>query len=469
MNRGIFFRRTLLTLLTVSIMLFSAVVGAKIQMYTATGEDYPSAVESQDIAKQRALDKAIKKATKQAGVYLKTYSRSINSELTDDEITAITSNAWQLVGEPKFTREIINHSDDTQIIVWKATVEVNVNDSEIQSWIKRDDKDKSNIITQTREAQKVSEENDRQIEDLREKYNRATSQTEKDSIRKQMNDSDRDFLANQKLEEGLELYYARDYDGAIKFYNEALKIKPKYVEAYVSRGRVYDFGFLQHDKAIQDFNKAIELNHNCYSAYNNRGFTYYILKQYDLAITDYNKAIDIDPNNPAAYYNLSTIYKAAFKQYELAIKYINKAIELKPTAGNYAHRADIYGSAKNYDSAIADFNKAIELEPKNDNIYRSRAQFYDIYLIDYKKAEQDYTKAIELNPKNDFNYYMRGNFYKINLKNYNAAIQDYTKAIELSSKNKWYYKTRGDCYQQLGDEAKAQADFKKAKELGYNG
>ena len=121
MKHGKILRRTLLTLLTVSIFLFSTVVGAKIQMYTASGEGYCYEQESQYIAKQRAVDKAVKKVTKEAGVYLKTYSRSVNSELTNDEVTTITSNAWQLVDEPKFTREIINHSGYTQIIVCKAT------------------------------------------------------------------------------------------------------------------------------------------------------------------------------------------------------------------------------------------------------------------------------------------------------------------------------------------------------------
>lgn len=147
-------------------MLFAAVVGATVKLYTATAEDYPSEVESQDISKQRALEKAVKKAKKEAGVYLKSYSRSVNSELTDDEIIAITSNSYKIVSEPKYTREIINHSDDTQIIVWKVNVEVEVDDAEIQSRLKRDDKEKSTII-------------------------------------KQMNDADRDFLVNQKMEQGL--------------------------------------------------------------------------------------------------------------------------------------------------------------------------------------------------------------------------------------------------------------------------
>ncbi len=144
--------------------------------------------------------------------------------MTDDEVTAITSNSWKLVGEPKFTRNVKQISDETTIIVWTATVEVNVDDSDIQSWIKRDDKEKSTIITQTREAQRASEENDRKVDDLREKYNRATSQAEKYRIIKQMNDADRDFLANQKNEEGNKLYYVKVITARLNSTEKLLKL-----------------------------------------------------------------------------------------------------------------------------------------------------------------------------------------------------------------------------------------------------
>ena len=256
-----FFRRTLTALLIIAGVVTASLVGATVKMYTATGEGYAWEDEPQDIAKLRARDKAIKNATKQAGVALKTYSRSVNNELTDDEVLAITSNSWQLVGEPKYTRKIINHSGDTQIIVWTATGEVNVDDAELQSWLKRDDKDKSTIITQTREAQKSSEENERKVEDLRERYNRAMSQAERDKIRQQMNQTDRDFLANQKNEEGNKLAYAKNYNGAIKLFSEAIELKPDWSWPYNNRGIAYYY-LKQYERALRDFNKALEINPN---------------------------------------------------------------------------------------------------------------------------------------------------------------------------------------------------------------
>ena len=463
---GKIFRRTFLTLIIAIFALSAAIVGAKIQMYTATGEDYANEVESQDIAKLRARDKAIKKATKQAGVYLKTYSRSVNSELTDDEVTAITSNAWQLVGEPKYSSEIKKLSDETSIIVWKATVEVNVDDSEIQSWIKRDDKDKSTIINQTREAQKVSEENDRQIKDLREKYNRATSQAEKDSLRKQMDAADRDFLANQKLEEGNKFYYAGDYKGAIKFFNEALQLKSDWDWAYNNRGAAYR-NLKQYEFALQDYNRAVELNPNNFEAYFNRGLTFYSQKQYDSAIQDYDKAISLNPNYFQAYNNRGYVY-LLLGQFERAIKDLDRAIYIRQDLEEaYINRGLVYQCLNKYELAVKDYDKAISLNPNSFEGYNNRG--YTFYLLKkYEQGLKDCNKALELNPDSADCYDSRGCIY-FGLKKYDNAIADFNRALKLNPNLAETYYNRGMCYQALGDEAKAQADFAKAKELGYDG
>ena len=432
MNSGTFFQRIFIALLSVIFLLSAAVVGATVKLYTATAEDYPSEVESQDISKQRALDKAIKNATKQAGFYLQTYSRTVNSELTDDEITAITSNSYKIVGEPKFTRTLKQISDETTIIVWTATVEVNVDDSEIQNWLKRDDKNKSQIISQTREALKSSEENERKVKDLRERYNRATSQAEKDKILKQMNDVDRDFLANQKFKEGVKLYYAKNYHGAIKLYNEVLAFGD-YQAVYNNRGNAYaDLG--QYERAIQDYSKSIGLYPNDYVAYYNRGNTYKDLGKYNQAIKDYNKAIQLNPNLDMAYNNRAVAYIDGLKQYERAIQDCNKAIEVNPKNYDaYNNRGAAHYSLRQYDLAFQDFNKAIELNINDYKAYTNRGVVY-FNKQQYEQAVRDFNRAIEINPHYVLAYINLAFFYK-----------------------------------KLGDMERAQAYLKKAKELVYNG
>lgn len=151
--------------------------------------------------------------------------------------------------------------------------------------------------------------NNKHVEDLKEQYKRATSQAERDRIRKQLNDADRDFLANEKLEEGNKLYYAEDYDGAIKLYNEAIQLNPKYFEAYNNRGLAYK-NLGQYERAIADFDKAIALKPNFALAYYIRGNAYTNLRQYERAIADATKAIQINPKFAEAYHLRGLCYQA---------------------------------------------------------------------------------------------------------------------------------------------------------------
>lgn len=52
-------------------------------------------------------------------------------------------------------------------------------------------------------------------------------------------------------------------------------------------------------------------------------------------------------------------------------------------------------------------------------------------------------------------------------KKYREAIDCYNQALELNPDFAEAYKNRGICYRELGETAKAEADFAKAKALGY--
>ncbi len=79
------------------------------------------------------------------------------------------------------------------------------------------------------------------------------------------------------------------WDKAIAEYNEAIKLHPKYVEAYFNRGNAYDEKG-QYKQAIYDFTKAIEINPRFAEAYNNRALSSYFKREYDKAWEDVHKA-----------------------------------------------------------------------------------------------------------------------------------------------------------------------------------
>ena len=174
------------------------VARAEIKMYTGIGESQMSEIETADIVKLRAREKAVQNATKQAGVVLLTYSRSVNSELTDDEISAITSTKYEMLDEPSYKRIIKQVTDVTTAVVWQATVNVNVDDAEIQNWLSLDASKKAERIAQNKKDNALLVDNDKRAEDLRQQYLNAKTDSEKTRITSELEKTDKEFCIGRK-------------------------------------------------------------------------------------------------------------------------------------------------------------------------------------------------------------------------------------------------------------------------------
>jgi len=112
---------------------------------------------------------------------------------------------------------------------------------------------------------------------------------------------------------------------ALDHYNEVIRLKPDFANAYNQRGSLY-VRLGQHQLAINDYNEAIRLKPDYANAYNNRGSAYSRLGQYELATKDYNEAIRIKPDYTLVYKNRGLSY---FKQgqNELGCRDAQKACE----------------------------------------------------------------------------------------------------------------------------------------------
>ena len=452
------FRLTLMTLIIVMSLLPAALVGATVETFEGSGQYIMSDFENPDIAKQRAQQKALQDVQKKICASLKTSSLSIN----DSEIFALTNNITNVVGEINYDKKI-EEIDKQSIITWTATLTANIDTDKVYDFIGRDNKEKNIIVQQYKSLQDAIQKNDKQIENLKDQYRRMITQAERDRIRKQMDKADLDFLANQKLEEGNKLYFAGDYNGFIKLYDESLNLNANYTENYYySRGVAYKH-IEQYELAIQEYKKAIEFHSNDSVVYNSRANAYNKLKKYKQDIQDIEEAIQFNSNDAETYYNLGSIYKD-FEQYEPAIRNYTKAIELNSNyLDAYNNRGLIYKNLGQYDSAIEDFNKVIQLEPNNDYAYVNRGNSYSI-LKQYEQAIDDYNKAIELNPNVSFNYYYLGNVY-FSLQQYKRAITEYRKAINLNPHLSITYYSRGNAYLNVRQYKQAIKDYDKAIKL----
>jgi tetratricopeptide (TPR) repeat protein len=179
--------------------------------------------------------------------------------------------------------------------------------------------------------------------------------------------------AGSFLDRGLLFSSRGDYEMAIEYYNEALRLNPNLVAAYFYRGYAYNEK-RDYDRGIVDYTQAIRLDPNNAFTYYNRGYGYYNKGDSDQAIADYSQAIRLDPNYTDAYNNRGIAY------YD---------------------KGDI-------EKAIADYTQAIRLNPNYALAYNGRGNAYN-YKNDYDQAIANHTQAIRLDPDHPYFYYNRGN------------------------------------------------------------
>ena len=131
----------------------------------------------------------------------------------------------------------------------------------------------------------------------------------------------------QKLyEKAVELYSKKEYEEALTFFNESLKIEPNFAEAMSYLATVHGYlGFKQLSKteAFELLEKALNLNPDSAVVLKNMGQGYRgIKKDYNNAIKYFKKA---KLKDPALEINLSLGFVYFQKgEYETAIEYFKK-------------------------------------------------------------------------------------------------------------------------------------------------
>ena len=353
-------RRVFTTIIFAGIFLFATFASAEIKTYDGYGETYVNSNENPNLAKLRAKDSAVKNAKDKISVDLMALSLSNNLALTDEEIFTIINNNIKETSEPDYKTEIIEHSNKTSVIVYKAQIKISVDTDGIKNWLKLAEENLNATLNQNKIKQTLTAEEKQKVADLQRRAENYETSEEIAEIKSKLEAINNNRLSLQKYLIGNVAYFRKDYETALKNYDVAIQLNPNNFEAYNNRGVAYK-NLGQYERAIQDYDKAIELNPNYDNAHNNRGNAYRLLKQYEQAIQDYGKAIELNPNNADAWNGRAITY-FQLKKYEQALDDFNKVIELAPKFSTaYYNRGICYQRLGDNDKAQAEFSKAKEL------------------------------------------------------------------------------------------------------------
>ena len=215
--------------------------------------------------------------------------------------------------------------------------------------------------------------------------------------------------------------------------------------AYYTQGKI-KYTAKNYEGAIANFDEAIHLEPDFSIAYFNRGRAKYNLGNYEGALIDLEKGVKLSPEY-AAVYHLMGVISILLTNYKGAITYFDKSIKLAPEdAEPYNSRGTAKYKLGDYHGAIVDFDKAVEINPGDANVYYNRGNVKTFFGNSESK---------------------RGNLVKAQ-RLYKEAITDFDKAIQIYPEKAYYYHARGIAKEALGQKEAAQVDFDKAKELDPN-
>lgn len=190
----------------------------------------------------------------------------------------------------------------------------------------------------------------------------------------------------------------QDFDNAFSYINSALRIDPRYRDAYVLKGSIYRvLGKTELMKS--SYETAVQQDPEFHEAYIMLGVIYQ-QENNKVCIQYFETAMNLLPGNTEAVYALAYA-KQHFGQEEQAREIYREMV--KDTSDYYASQAYFQlGHFKQFydgqiDSAIYFYNKAIYVEPRYTEAYHNLGMCYDVQG-NKTKALQSFGKALKYNP-----------------------------------------------------------------------
>lgn len=296
-------------------------------------------------------------------------------------------------------------------------------------------------------------------------------------------------------------YLANCYDNleehihAIAAYEEVLRMRPEYADAYKNLAIVYiknqepkkaietakkAFDYVKDDytvyyiagtacMALKDFetaieflNKAIELNPKHAQLYNNLGTCFVSSADFDKAYDSFLKATEIDPNSAITYFNIGSILQMQNKHEEACV-FFRKAYSLDAQDNYLTSLALSEVKSNKFEDAISHYKILMSHHPEKTNYQYNLACCYDA-VGDYANAIMILAQLVLVNPKSASMSKKLATIY-IKVGKYFNARELYENIIKMGNVSPELYYEYANICMKTGDMDKGEKILKKVIQL----
>ena len=277
------------------------------------------------------------------------------------------------------------------------------------------DFEKMNEDVQKASEERKKEEEEKKKKEEEDKYN-AMNEEEKKEV-------DNHKKADEIKAKGNEEFKKKNYDEAIKYYQEAIDLYPKEMIYFLNSAKCY--------LEKKDYDKAIELcKHVCdnsfdfsrrATAFGIIGYAYRAQNKLDEALKAFEDS-QMEKNDVRI--------KEAYKETLKLKKKLEEEAYINPEIAEEENKKanELYKAGK-FPDALKVYEEAIKRNPKLPKYYTNRAQCY-IKLMEFYQAIKDCESAIKIEPKTLKAYQKKANCHFIT-KEYHKVLKTIDDGLKL--------------------------------------
>jgi len=153
-----------------------------------------------------------------------------------------------------------------------------------------------------------------------------------------------DFQVRDLYKKGVNYMSNDKLSDAIRSFELALRLDPKYVEAWIKKGYSH-FHLRDYSFAISSYDMALNIDPDNHEAWNLKGLAYYKMNNYTKAIECCTKALDANPSDGLVWYNYAC-YLTLDGKIDDGMEALKRAIEIDISHAKKAVRDNDFENAR---------------------------------------------------------------------------------------------------------------------------